>query len=278
MSKKSVTGTTKAAKTSVEKKTKKEKKVKPTRLTEEEKKERYGINRKALSYQVNFKPLTEAQDEYFNLIMHKRITFGTGVAGSGKSFVCLSAALKLLQQDNSYKQILIITPTVEAGNMELGFLPGTKDEKIRDYLEADFQTIKDILELGGNESEEVMRNLIELNLIHGDCVNFMRGKTIKNTVVIITEAENFNKQELFLLLSRISPSSKYIINGDNRQQDRKDIKNQQENGLKHAMKTLKDKLDEVGFCHFNRKDIVRDPLIEKIMDCWFEGKEQDDEY
>lgn len=278
MSKKSVTGTTKAAKTSVEKKTKKEKKVKPTRLTEEEKKERYGINRKALSYQVNFKSLTEAQDEYFNLIMHKRITFGTGVAGSGKSFVCLSAALKLLQQDNSYKQILIITPTVEAGNMELGFLPGTKDEKIRDYLEADFQTIKDILELGGNESEEVMRNLIELNLIHGDCVNFMRGKTIKNTVVIITEAENFNKQELFLLLSRISPSSKYIINGDNRQQDRKDIKNQQENGLKHAMKTLKDKLDEVGFCHFNRKDIVRDPLIEKIMDCWFEGKEQDDEY
>lgn len=278
MSKKSVTGTTKAAKTSVEKKTKKEKKVKPTRLTEEEKKERHGINRKALSYQVNFKPLTEAQDEYFNLIMHKRITFGTGVAGSGKSFVCLSAALKLLQQDNSYKQILIITPTVEAGNMELGFLPGTKDEKIRDYLEADFQTIKDILELGGNESEEVMRNLIELNLIHGDCVNFMRGKTIKNTVVIITEAENFNKQELFLLLSRISPSSKYIINGDNRQQDRKDIKNQQENGLKHAIKTLKDKLDEVGFCHFNRKDIVRDPLIEKIMDCWFEGKEQDDEY
>lgn len=278
MSKKSITGTTKAAKTSVEKKTKKEKKVKPTRLTEEEKKERYGINRKALSYQVNFKPLTEAQDEYFNLIMHKRITFGTGVAGSGKSFVCLSAALKLLQQDNSYKQILIITPTVEAGNMELGFLPGTKDEKIRDYLEADFQTIKDILELGGNESEEVMRNLIELNLIHGDCVNFMRGKTIKNTVVIITEAENFNKQELFLLLSRISPSSKYIINGDNRQQDRKDIKNQQENGLKHAIKTLKDKLDEVGFCHFNRKDIVRDSLIEKIMDCWFEGKEQDDEY
>lgn len=278
MSRKSVTGTTKASKTSIEKKVKKEKKKKPARLSDDEKKEKYSINRKALTYRIDFKPLTKTQDEYFELIVNNRITFGTGVAGSGKSFVCLSAALKLLQQDNCYKQILIITPTVEAGNMELGFLPGTKDEKIHDYLEADFQTMKDILELSGNDQDEVMKNLMESKLIHGDCINFMRGKTIKNTIVIITEAENFSKQEMFLLLSRISPTSKYIINGDNRQQDRKDIKNNQENGLKHAMKTLKGKLDDVCFCHFLRKDIVRDPLIEKIMDCWFDGEEQSDEY
>lgn len=278
MGKKSITGTTKAAKTSIEKKQKKEKKVNPTRLTEEQKLEKYGVNKKALSYKINFKPLTETQKEYFDAINNCRVTFGTGVAGSGKSFVCLSAALKLLQEDNCYKQILIITPTAEAGNMELGFLPGTKDEKIHDYLEADMQTIKDILDLGGNNSEEYMKSLLENDLIHGDCVNFMRGKTLKNKIVIITEAENFNKQELFLLLSRIAPSSKYIINGDNRQQDRKDIKNSQQNGLKYAMDTLKDKLSEIGFCHFHREDCVRDPLIIKIMDLWLKDEELNDEY
>lgn len=277
MSRKSLTGTTKAARTSVEKQTKKEKE-KPIRLTEQEKFEKYGNKRKSLGYKLHFKALTETQREYFNTILTKRITFGTGVAGSGKSFVCLSAALKLLQEDNPYTQILIVTPTVEAGNMELGFLPGTKDEKIHEYLQADFQTMNDILELSGNDPEIVMKSLVEDKLIHGDCVNYMRGKTIKNTIVIITEAENFNKQEMFLLLSRIHPTSKYIINGDNRQQDRKDIKSNEQNGLKHAMDTLKNKLDEVGFCHFHRKDIVRDPLIEKIMDLWFEGEEQDDEY
>lgn len=270
-----MTGTTKAARTSVEKQTKKEK---PPRLTEQEKIEKYGNTKKALGYRLKFKALTETQREYFDTILTKRITFGTGVAGTGKSFVCLSAALKLLQEDNSYSKILIVTPTVEAGNMELGFLPGTKEEKIYEYLQADFQTLNDILELSGNDPDIIMKGLINEKMIHGDCVNYMRGKTLKNTVVIITEAENFSKQEMFLLLSRIHPTSKYIINGDNRQQDRKDIKSSQQNGLKHAMDTLKNRLDEVGFCHFHRKDIVRDPLIEKIMDLWFEGQEQDDEY
>ena len=86
------------------------------------------------------------------------------------------------------------------------------------------------------------------------------------------------KQELFLLLSRIAPSSKYIINGDNRQQDRKDIKNDSQNGLKYAMNTLKGKLPEIGFCHFHKEDCVRDPLIIQIMDLWFNEDEKDDEY
>ena len=278
MGRKSVTGTTKSAKTAVEKKVKKEKKAKPSRLTNEEKERKYGVIGKALNYKINFTPKTETQKEYFDTINNCRITFGTGVAGSGKSFVCLSAALKLLQEDNQYKQILIITPTAEAGNMQLGFLPGTKEEKIQEYLEADMQTIKDIFELGGNEPDECLKSLLENNLLHGDCVNFMRGKTIKNKIVIITEAENFNKQELFLLLSRIAPSSKYIINGDNRQQDRKDIKNDNQNGLKYAMNTLKGKLPEVGFCHFHKEDCVRDPLIIQIMDLWFNDDEKDDEY
>lgn len=271
-----ISGSTRqASKTTGEKKPKREA---PARLSEEEKLAKYGKKNFFLNYKVNFKPLTDTQEDYYNKILSKRITFGTGVAGSGKSFVCLAAALKLLREDNTYKKILILTPTVEAGNMNIGFLKGSKEEKIQPYLEADFQTLTDILDMSGNPSDEIMKGLIENKLIVGDCVSFMRGKTIKNTIVIITEAENFDKQEMMLLLSRISPTSKYIINGDNRQQDRKDIKKGQQNGLKHAMDTLKGKVEQIGFCHFLRKDIVRDPLIEEIMDAWFIGEEQSEEY
>ncbi len=276
MAKRTTTGTTKqAARTNTEKKQKREK---PPRMTEDEKNEKYGKKNFFLNYKINFKPLTQTQEDYYEMILSKRITFGTGVAGSGKSFVCLAAALKLLREDNTYKKILILTPTVEAGNMNIGFLKGSKEEKIQPYLEADFQTMNDILDMSGNPADEIMKGLIENKLVMGDCVSFMRGKTIKNTIVILTESENFDKQEMMLLLSRISPTSKYIINGDNRQQDRKDIKKSQQNGLKHAMDTLKGKVDQIGFCHFLRKDIVRDPLIEEIMDAWYQGEELNEEY
>jgi len=272
----SVTGTTKQARgnTGAEKKTREKK----TKMLPQEIEDKYGIKNKTLNYKINFKPLTDTQDIYYKMLKEKQITFCTGVPGSGKSFVCLSAALKLLAEDNEYKRILIVTPTVEAGNMALGFLKGDKKEKIAPYLEADYQTINDILQLNGNMSETILDDLIENGYLVGDCVNFMRGKTIKNTICIITEAENFNKQELWLLLSRVSPSSKYFINGDNRQQDRKDIKGNQQNGLKFAMDTLKNKVDKIGFSHFAKKDIVRDPIIEEIMDLWFEGENLSDEY
>ncbi len=277
MAKRTTIGTAKqASRVSTEKKKKKIKET-PPRLTEQEKNEKYGKKNFFLNYKVVFNPLTKTQEEYYNAILTKRITFGTGVAGSGKSFVCLSAALKLLREDNTYKRILILTPTVEAGNMNIGFLKGSKEEKIQPYLEADYQTIRDILELSGNPTDDIMKGLLENNLLMGDAVSFMRGKTIKNSIVIVTEAENFNKQELMLLLSRISPTSKYIVNGDNRQQDRKDIKKEQHNGLKHAMNTLRN-VEQIGFCHFLRKDIVRDPLIEEIMNAWYQGEDFDEYY
>jgi phosphate starvation-inducible PhoH-like protein len=249
-------------------------KEKPPRLTPEEKEAKYGVTHKKLNnptldYKLNFKAKNEKQKEYFKLIKEKQITVCTGEAGCGKSFVCLSAALDLLREDNEYKRILIITPTVEAGNMSIGFLPGSKMEKIKEYLDADFYNISKALYLSGNDGDEYLKRLLEDKYLVGDNVSFMRGKTIDNSIVIITEAENFNKQELFLLLSRISDSSKYIINGDNKQMDRKDIKKNELNGLEYAEKVLKDNLDEVGFCHFGKEDIVRSKLISKIMDLWF---------
>lgn len=264
MSRKSVTGTTKQApKTTGEKK-----KSKPKRLTEEEKNEKYGKN-EHVNYKLKFTPKNEKQSELYNQILEKQIIFATGEAGTGKSFTCLNAALQLLKQDNTYKKILIIVPTVESGNMKIGFLPGDIKDKIQPYLDADYYTITKILNMCGNDGERELARLVEHGFIEGQPISFMRGKTIDNQIVIISESENFSKQELFLLLSRISDSSKYILNGDNKQMDRKDIQ-KEPNGLEYAEMRLKNNLDEVGFCHFDRTDIVRSKVISKIMDLWFE--------
>lgn len=261
-----MTGTTKqSARTTTEKKVKSEK---PPKLTDAEKIKKFGKN-ELVSYRINFKPKNEKQMELFNTILEKQITICTGEAGSGKSFSCLSAALKLLKEDNMYKQIMIVVPTVESGNMAIGFLPGDMNAKIQPYLDADTYTITKILTLNGNDGDSYIKELLEHKLIIGQPISFMRGKTIDNTIVVITEAENFNKQELFLLLSRISDTSKYIINGDNKQMDRRDIKKEL-NGLEYAEKVLKNNIDEIGFCHFTKEYIVRSKIISKIMDLWFD--------
>lgn len=228
----------------------------------------YVSRENILNFKLNFKAKTKKQKDYFNTILDKQVTICTGEPGCGKSFVCLSAALQLLKNsENPYTQILIIAPTVEAGNMSVGFLPGDKAAKLQNYLDADFHNLTKILNQSGNNGEAHLKMLTDYKYVVGDSVNWMRGKTIDNSIVIITEAENFSKDDMFLLLSRISDSSKYILNGDNKQQDRKDIKG--ENGLQYAEKVLKDKLDEVGFCHFGIEDIVRSKLISKIMKLWF---------
>lgn len=265
MSKRIVTGTTKQAKkTSGDKK----KREKPPKLSEDEKAAKYGKN-ELVDYRLKFSPKNKKQEDLFNLIMEKQIVFVTGEAGSGKSFTCLSAALQLLKQDNTYKEIMIVVPTVESGNMKIGFLPGPIEDKILPYVEADYYTIEKILNLSGNNGKGALSKLIESGLITAQPISFMRGKTIDDKIVIISESENFSKQEMFLLLSRISDTSKYILNGDNKQIDRRDI-HKEPNGLEYSEKRLKGNLDEVGFCHFNKEDIVRSKIISKIMDLWFD--------
>lgn len=231
----------------------------------------YTINRKLLNYKIDFKAKNKKQKEYYKLIKQKDIVFSSGEAGTGKSYCCLAAALELLREDNQYKKIMIVTPTVEAGNMSIGFLKGTKEEKIQPYLDADYYTMEKILNESKNDlpGKKIVEELVKSGMIVGECISFMRGKTLDNMIVIITEAENFSKQELFLLLSRIG-NSKYIFNGDIKQIDRKDIiKIGAKSGLEYAEERLKG-MDEIGFCHFGKEDIVRNPIITKIMDKWFD--------
>lgn len=227
---------------------------------------------KALSYKINLKCKNQSQKQLHKLIKEKEITFAIGSPGSGKSFISLSDALELLKNDNPYKKIIIMVPTCEASSyLSIGLLPGTYDEKIAPYLEADTYTMEKILTLSGNVgAKKIIDDLIKCGLIEFQLVNFARGKSFDNAILLISEAENYSKEEMLLLLTRIGDNIKVIISGDQNQLDRKDIKkNNSICGLMYAVEHLRN-MDEVGVIEFTDEDIVRNPLISKIINNWKE--------
>lgn len=226
----------------------------------------------AINYKVNIKCKNEKQKQFLNILKKQgnEICFGIGSAGSGKSYISLAYALQAIKDaDNEYEKIIIIVPTIEAGNMNIGFLKGTLDEKIAPYLEADSYTMEKILEHGGNDNaKQIVNALIKNETIRYELVNFARGKTFDNCVMMINEAENYSKEEMLLLLTRIGENCKIICTGDEKQLDRKDIKKTKtECGLIHAYNVLKS-FGEVDGVIFDNDDIVRNPLISKILEVY----------
>jgi phosphate starvation-inducible PhoH-like protein len=224
---------------------------------------------KALNYKISIKCKNKKQKEFLNILKNERneICFGVGSAGSGKSFISIGYALQVLKDaENPYKKIIIIVPTCEAGNMSLGFLKGTLEEKLAPYLEADSYTMEKILSQSGNQnSKQIVNELIKCEMIDYQLVNFARGKTFDNCILLINESENYSKEEILLLLTRIGENCKLIVTGDPIQLDRKDIKKtNSECGLTYAMNKLCD-LEEVDCITFDESDIVRNPLISKIL-------------
>ena len=153
--------------------------------------------------------------------------------------------------------------------MNIGFLKGTLEEKIEPYLEADTYTMEKILSNSGNYSgKQLIEGLIRQNVIDYQLVNFARGKTFDDALILINEAENYSKEEMLLILTRIGENSRIIITGDLEQLDRKDIKKSNNMcGLEYAMKKLKD-MEEVSIVEFGNEDIVRNPIITKIIENW----------
>ena len=230
----------------------------------------YNNYEKALDYKINLKCKNQTQKELHNLIKEKDIIFAIGSPGSGKSFVSLADALYLLKSDNLYKKIIIMVPTCESSSyLSIGFLPGTYEDKIAPYLEADSYTMEKILSLSGNQCpKDIVKTLIKLGLIEFQLVNFARGKSFDNAILLISEAENYSKDEMLLLLTRIGDNVKVIVSGDQNQLDRKDIKKSKERcGLMYAVEKMK-YMDEVGVVEFTDSDIVRNKLITKIIECW----------
>lgn len=223
-------------------------------------------------YKINVKCKNKKQKEFLNLLKdeHKQICFGVGSAGTGKSYISLSYALLALKdKELPYERVVCFVPTCEAGAMNLGLLKGTIQEKMWPYVEADMDTIEKILKNSENSKpKQIVQDLVNDELIEYRLVNFARGSTIDNAIILISEAENFSKEEMLLLLTRIGENSKIILTGDLEQLDRKDIiKSKNKCGLEFAIEKLS-ALPSVGVVEFNNSDIVRNPLIGEIIDLW----------
>lgn len=223
----------------------------------------------ALNYKVNLKCKNEKQKAFHKLIKEKEVTLCAGSAGTGKSYVALATALELLKGDNGFKQIVLVVPTVQS-DLEIGFLKGTIEDKIRPHAEAHLYTMEKILNTSGNNGKEVLANLQKCGMLVIKCVSFMRGLTIDNSIVLIEESQNLPKSALKTLLSRIGSNSKYILDGDYEQVDNKEIKKNKENcGLKYVIDTFRNE-PEIGVIEFTKDEIVRNPLISKILDKWID--------
>ena len=225
---------------------------------------------KALNYKLDIKCKNEKQKEFLKSLKDKKhqICFASGAAGAGKSYISLAYALSALKDGgNQFDKIIIIIPTCPAGNMDIGLLKGSYEDKIRPYLEADTYTMEKILKNSGNGSpSDSVRVLINSGYIDYQLVNFARGKTFDNCIVLINEAENYSREEMLLLLTRMGENSKFIISGDPIQKDRRDLKKNGD-GLTYAIEHL-EKLEETGVTTFTNEDIVRNPLISKILENW----------
>jgi phosphate starvation-inducible PhoH-like protein len=212
-----------------------------------------------LGYKVDLKCKNEKQKLHYKTIKEKEVVLISGSAGTGKSYVGFAAALELLKDpENKYKELLIVVPTIQS-DIELGFLKGSLEEKIAPFTDAHTYTMAKII--GKHNVDKLILN----KKIIFNVVSFMRGKTIDNTIVIIEEAQNLPKSAMKTLLTRIGENSKYIISGDYEQCDNKEIKKgKEDNGLKYVINKLS-KLDEIGVVEYTNEEIVRNPLITKIL-------------
>ena len=200
--------------------------------------------------------LSENQKKYYELLTNNQITICSGPAGVGKSYIAMKAALDLLgSPDNNYEKIIIVRPAVEAEE-KLGSLPGNMEEKLDPYIFPSYYLINKII---GKENREKLK---ENEIIEVFALAYMRGMNIDNSILIFEEAQNSTPNQMKLLLTRIGFNSKFFISGDLEQTDR--YKDKKQSGLWDALQKFKN-IDDVGTFEFEDKDIVRNPLISKIL-------------
>lgn len=225
---------------------------------------------KELGFKVDVKCKNDRQKEFLNQLKddNKQICFGIGSPGTGKSFISLAYALKALKS-RKYDTITMVIPTAPAGgkDLDLGLLKGTLQDKTEPFKDCDRETIAKILKISGNENAKFTANqLINGGYIKYEFINFLLGKTIDNSIILVNEAEQFTRENMRLILTRIGENSKFIVTGDILQTNRRSIVSKKDvNGLEFAADKLSD-LDEVAITEFTDEDIVRNPLIGKILD------------
>ena len=198
-------------------------------------------------------PRSETQKKYVSALKESDVIISTGPAGTGKTFLAVAVALTMLL-DKRIERIILSRPAVEAGE-RLGFLPGDMREKVDPYLRPLYDSLYDLLDF------EKIQKRIEIGDIEIAPLAFMRGRTLKNSFAILDEAQNATDIQIKMFLTRIGENSKIVINGDPSQVD---LPNKSLSGLNKSKKLL-GHLKEISVVDFDHLDVVRHPLVSKIV-------------
>lgn len=204
------------------------------------------------------KPKTLGQKDYVDQIRDKMIVFGIGPAGTGKTYLAMAMAITAFKNEE-VSRIILTRPAIEAGE-KLGFLPGDLQSKIDPYLRPLYDALYQIM-----GAESFLKNQ-EKGLIEVAPLAYMRGRTLDNAFIILDEAQNTTPAQMKMFLTRIGFGSKVIVTGDLTQ---KDLPRGVKSGLEHAVEVLS-KVEDIGFAYMTNRDVVRHPLVQKIVSAYDE--------
>jgi phosphate starvation-inducible PhoH-like protein len=202
------------------------------------------------------KPKTIGQKAYVDAMKKDMVVFGIGPAGTGKTYLAMAMAITAFK-NNEVSKIILTRPAIEAGE-KLGFLPGDLQSKVDPYLRPLYDALYQIM-----GADNFLKNM-EKGLIEVAPLAYMRGRTLEDAYIILDEAQNTTPAQMKMFLTRIGFGSKVVITGDSTQ---KDLPKDQTSGLDVAIKILK-KLDGISICELTGKDVVRHPLVQKIVNAY----------
>jgi phosphate starvation-inducible PhoH-like protein len=217
-----------------------------------------NLSRKSVS------PKSLNQQAYLQAIKNYDLVFGIGPAGTGKTYLAMAMALAFLQ-NKAVNRIILTRPAVEAGE-KLGFLPGDIIQKVNPYLRPLYDALFDLFQY------EQANRLIERGVIEIAPLAFMRGRTLNSAFIILDEAQNTTREQMKMILTRAGFDSKLVITADVTQID---LPQPRKSGVLQAMKILSP-LEEIAFVHFTDRDVVRHPLVQKIIRAYQKAESEED--
>lgn len=202
------------------------------------------------------KPKTLGQKDYIEKIKNNTIVFGIGPAGTGKTYLAMAMAITAFK-NNDVSRIILTRPAIEAGE-NLGFLPGDLQQKVDPYLRPLYDALYEIM------GADTFQKNMEKGLIEVAPLAYMRGRTLDNSFIVLDEAQNTTPEQMKMFLTRIGYGSKAVITGDITQID---LPKGKRSGLIESTKILQN-IDDIGICSLTNKDVVRHPLVQKIINAY----------